>query len=142
MLKVKAKLIAFDKPDLNGHIFPKDCKITLPDNAPILTPDSDSIMNKKQAGIAANFVRNDDYVVFDGYIHSKDEDVYKQVIKDPGLYCGGFYNGVKRHKENGLEVIDSMNLRSIGLYYSDIFGDESLRLEIVEDKENERKTES
>ena len=99
-------------------------------------------MNKKQAGIATNFVRDDEYIVFDGYIHSKDEDSYKQVIKNPGLYCGGFYNGVKRHKENGLEVIDSMNLRSIGLYYSDIFGDESLRLEIVEDKENERKTES
>ena len=139
MLRIKGTLIVFDKPDLIGHMFPKDCEITNPNNVPILALDSDPISNTKQVGDATNFIRSDHCITFDGYINGKDEDTYKQLLKDPGLYCGGFYRRVKSHGENVLEVISSMELCSIGLYLGDVFGDGSLRLEVVE---NERKTES
>lgn len=135
MIKVKGNLLVFDKPDIDNRVFPKHCKVTIPGEIPIIAMGGDPFDSSVRIGVINSTKRNDQGITIEGYINGRDEEIYATVIKDPGLYFGGFYRIGDRHTTaDGMKVFESLDLRSVGVYAADPYGREKcLKIEIVED---------
>ena len=132
MIKTKSNLLIFDKQDKNGNIFPKECVVTIPDFVPVLEFGCSNNDPSKCIGMITSHHRNDSRIEIETAINFKDEDILKKAINDGLIYSGGYYILNKRHTENGVNVIDSLELKSVGLYTDDVFGDNDLRMEVIE----------
>ena len=129
MLKATCNLLMFDKPDTLGNLFPKECKIEIPERIPVT---HDFKFYEPAIG-SASVVREEDGLVAEIEFYSPDEDIIKDCIRDEVIYAGGYYNRVKTHNENGFRVVDSMTLHGISLTYADVYGDKSLLIKFKED---------
>ena len=133
MIKAVCNLLMFDKPDKLGYQFPKNCEITIPENVPVKLRGEtigSACVNRTDSGlecdITISFLEND---------FEKEADLREEII-DSSIYAGGLYRLNKLHRENETMLVDSMNLLSIRLGYGDIYGDESLKVEVVNDDTN------
>ena len=132
MIKTKSNLLIFDKQDKNGNMFPKECVVTIPEFVPVLEFGCSNNDPSKCIGMITSHNRNDSRIEIETALNFKDEDILKKAINDGLIYSGGYYILNKRHTENGVNVIDSLELRSVGLYTDDVFGDNDLRMEVIE----------
>ena len=128
-MKLEGRILLFDTVNLNKDIFPKDCKITIPEKLP-LTWQFDQ---RKPIGFAE--VSKDDKGLVataetfpDDYIGVKD---IREILTDGKIGAGGYYNKVKRHNEGNLTVIDEATLRAIGLVLAPVR--EEYSFEIIEE---------
>ena len=133
MIKTKSNLLVFDKQDKNGNIFPKECAVTIPDFVPVLKIGCSISDPSKRIGMLTSHHRNDFRIEIETVISFKDEDILKKAINAGLIYSGGYYRINKIHTENGVNVIDSLELKYVGLYTDDVFGDNDLRMEVIED---------
>lgn len=130
MIKMKGRLLLFDKPSSNRTVFSKDCEITYAEKIPVIW----------------NFQFNDPGAVL-GYGHvMRDEkgliceveltrsDAIIDILRefDGVLPIGGYYSHVKSHQEDGLHVLESGYLRRIGVTLRP--ADEEYRMRVVEEK--------
>lgn len=129
-MKATCNLLMFDKLDKNGNLFPKECKIEIPERIPVT---NDFKFYEPTIG-SASVTREEDRLVAEIEFCSPDEDVIKDCIRDEVIYAGGYYNQVKMHKKNGIQVVDSMKLCCLSLTYSDVYGDKSLLIRLKEDE--------
>ena len=126
-IKMTGRLLIFDKVDNIGLLFPKDCKITYPERIPFIR---DFATYDPTAVLGSAKVHEDERgLVCDVELTNFDRDVLKELHDE--LPIGGYYNKVKQHGENGVQVIDSVNLVGI----STTFGpaDDELKIRVVED---------
>lgn len=126
MIKIKGNLLIFDKLDLIGYIFPKECKINIPEFIPITYPE-----HTKSIGRVTKVERDDTCIQIEGEIITPDEEAFREVLSEGSLHASGYYNGIRIRvpKEDGVQVLESMTLKSVGLTLCDVYGDGSLRLE-------------
>lgn len=70
------------------------------------------------------------------WIEVPEVEVIKKAIEKGDVYSGGYYKINKSHEENGIEVIDDITLKSVGLYLSDVFGDNDLKMEVLNNEQH------
>ena len=134
MIKVNANILSFEVNDRIGINFSKDCKIDFEQNIPITIDNSDEIIT---IGSTNSITRDDSFVAFDGTI-IVDEDacaLLSSAIKDQLIYCGGYYRVNKDHEENGVRVLDDVDLLTVGLYLDDIYSDKTTMLSLKEESD-------
>lgn len=129
-MKLEGRILLFDTVNKNRDIFPKDCKITIPEKIP-LTWDfhHDQIL-----GIA-EVIRDDlgliakAEIISNAYI--KEEDL-KSIFENGKIGAGGFYNRVKKHNDGSFIVVDEATLCSVALVLAPVH--EEYYLKIVEEE--------
>lgn len=130
-IKLEGRVLLFDKVNVTGNKFSKDCKVTIPEKVPLTlefipdAPIGHASVIKDNLGIyaKAETIPND-------YI--SDEDL-KNILNDrKKIGVGGFYDRVKRHEEYGMDIIDEATLWSIGLTSYPVC--DEYYFEIVEEK--------
>lgn len=132
MIKVKSNLLKFDKYDKNGHIFPKECVITIPKFVPVTNFNSAGPDHFEAIGKVFSYKRDNYRIEIELDIRFKDEELLKKLIEAGEVYSGGYYKINESHRENGALVLDNIELKSVGLYLSDVFGDNDLRMQVIE----------
>lgn len=112
-MKLEGGILLFDTVNINNDIFPKTCKIDIPEKVP-LTWD---FQHEKAIGFAE--VTNDKRGLIaksetfpNELIGIKD---IRDVLTDGKIGAGGFYNKVKMHNEGNLIIIDGAALREVAL---------------------------
>lgn len=108
-MKIKGKLLTFNKLFGDGSYFPEDCKIDIPEKIPLLTDFNFSFNSVIGNGVVT---RTDDGLYFDGEITMKAE---KDVVTELYSGLGGYYVKVKSHDDGPKRVIDESTLKSVSL---------------------------
>lgn len=102
--KISGRLLYFDKPIKEDHMFLSTSNITIPNKILLL-------MNFKLDEIVGSgeVYRDDKGLIFNGIIENKG---FLEPIKAvEGIYgIGGYYYRLKTHKENGIRIIDATTL--------------------------------
>ena len=132
-MKLEGRILLFDAVNINKDIFPKTCKIDIPEKVP-LTWD---FQHEKAIGFARVTKDKRGLIVeaetfTNEFIGIKD---IKDVFIDGKIGAGGFYNKVKMHKEGNLFIIDEASLIEVALVLKPVR--EEYLLEIVEEKKND-----
>ena len=107
--KISGRLLYFDKPIMENHMFPSTSDITIPDKVPLL-------MNFKPDEVIGfgKVYRDDKGLIFNGTI--TNESLLEPLKTIEGTYgIGGYYNRLKEHKENGIRIIDVATLVNCGI---------------------------
>lgn len=126
MIKLQGKILRFDSINNNGYIFPKNCKIDIPEKIPLLLDfDRGNVIgicevNQDSEGLTAKGV-------------SHLEEV-KTILGQEKIGAGGYYNCVKFHNENGVKVIDKCKLQYVSMTLEP--ADEHCSFEIVREDKN------
>lgn len=132
MIKTKSNLLIFDKYDKIGNLFPKECIVTIPEVVPVTNFNSAGPDYFDEAiGKVISYKRDNYRIEIELVIQFKDEELLKKLIEAGEVYSGGYYKINKSHRENGVLVLDNIELKSVGLYLSDVFGDNDLRMEVI-----------
>lgn len=126
-IKMKGRLLLFDKPTLNRTLFPKDCEITYAEKIPVIW---DFRFNDPGTVLGSGHVMRDEK----GLICEVDltrTDVIIDILREFNgkLPIGGYYYGVKSHQEAGLRVFESGCLTCIGVTLGPV--DEEYRMRVV-----------
>lgn len=129
MIKVKSNLLIFDKYDMMSNIFPKECIVTMPEFIPVTNFNSAGPDHFEQIGMVTSHTRDDHRIAIEMIIDFKNEELLKSITEDD-IYSGGYYKINKSHKENGVTVLDDIELKSVGIYLCDVFGDKDLKMEV------------
>lgn len=132
MFKAKSNLLIFDKYDKIGNLFPKECVITIPDVVFVTNINPSYPYSKEPIGVVTSHNRDGSRLEIQIAINFKDEGLLKKLIEDGEVYVGGYYKINDSHMENGALVLDNIELKSVGLYLSDVFGNGELKMEVVE----------
>ena len=116
-MKLKARILLFDKVNISGDMFPKNCKLTIPDKVPLLWNFEQC---KPACGIAE--VTRDEFgliaiveTIDTQYIN---EDSLKTLLDTCKIGAGGYYNKIKYdklHENTDLRVIEEATLVSISM---------------------------
>lgn len=127
-MKLEGRILLFDTVNINNDIFPKTCKIDIPEKVP-LTWD---FQHEKAIGFAE--VTKDKRGLIakaetfpNELIGIKD---IRDVLTSGKIGAGGFYNKVKMHNEGNLIIIDEAALREVALVLAPVR--EEYSFEIVE----------
>ena len=129
-IKMKGRLLLFDKPTSNRTLFPKDCEITFAEKIPVIWDfrfnDPGSVMG------FGHVMRNENGLICEVELTRSDAivDILREF--DGVLPIGGYYNGVKSHQEVGLRVFESGCLTCIGVTQYPV--DEEYRMRVVEEE--------
>ena len=132
-IKMKGRLLLFDKPTSNRTLFPKDCEITYAEKIPVIWDfrfnDPGSVMG------SGHVMRDEKGLICKVELTRSDAiiDILREFNEE--LPIGGYYYGVKSHQEAGLRVFESGCLICIGVTLSPV--DEEYRMRVVEDKEED-----
>ena len=130
-IKMKGRLLLFDKPTLNRTLCPKDCEIAYAEKIPVIWDfrfnDPGSVMG------SGHVMRDEKGLICE--VELTRSDVIVDILRefDGELPIGGYYNGVKSHQEDGLRVFESGCLTCIGVTLNPV--DEKYRMRVVEEKE-------
>lgn len=131
VIKMKGRLLLFDKPTSNRTLFPKDCEITYAEKVPVIW---DFQFNDPGAVLGSGHVMRDEkgLVCEVEFIRS---DTIIDILRefDGVLPIGGYYSHVKSHQKDGLRVFESGCLTCIGVTLGPV--DEEYRMRVVEEKE-------
>ena len=126
-MKIKGKLLTFNKLFGDGSYFPEDCKIDIPEKLPLLTDFNFSFNSVIGNGVVT---RTDDGLYFDGKITVKVE---KDVITELYSGLGGYYVKVFTHDDGPKRIVDEAALKCVSLVVHPVFPDFSF--EILEDNQ-------
>ena len=112
-MKLKGRILLFDKVNLNKDIFSASCDITIPEKVP-LTLDfrHDKIIGSAKATI------DDIGITFISETLSNDMiGVYdlRSIFENGKIGVGGFYSNVKYHEDRNFRIIDKARLYEIAL---------------------------
>ena len=133
MIKIKSNLLIFDKHDKIGNIFPKECIVTIPEFVPVTNFNSSGPDNFESIGKVISHNRDGSKIEIEAEIICKDEVILEKLIIDGKVYSGGYYKINKAHREeDGVLVLDNIELKSVGLYFGDVYGNNDLRMEVQE----------
>ena len=130
-IKMKGRLLLFDKPTSNRTLFPKDCEITYAEKIPVIW---DFRFNDPGSVMGSGYVMRDEK----GLICEVElirigaiVDILREFNEE--LPIGGYYSYVKSHQEDGLRVFENGCLTCIGVTHYPV--DEEYRMRVMEDKE-------
>ena len=129
-IKMKGRLLLFDKPTSNRTLFPKDCEITYAEKIPVIWDfrfnDPSSVMG------SGHVMRDEKGLTCDVELNKSDAiiDVLREF--DGELPIGGYYSYVKSHQKDGLRVFENGCLTCIGVTLSPV--DEEYRMRVVEEE--------
>ena len=129
-IKMKGRLLLFDKPTSNRTLFPKDCEITYAEKVPVIWDfrfnDPGSVMG------SGRVMRDEKGLVCEVELTWSDAivDILREF--DGVLPIGGYYSGVKSHQEAELRVFESGCLTCIGVTLSPV--DEEYRMRVAEEE--------
>lgn len=129
-IKMKGRLLLFDKPTLNRTLFPKDCEITYAENIPVIWDfrfnDPGSVLgsgrvmlDEKGLICEVELIRSDAII-----------DILREF--DGELPIGGYYYGIKSHQKAELRVFESGCLTCIGVTLDPV--DEEYRMRVVKEE--------
>ena len=131
MIKTKSNLLIFDKHDKIGNIFPKECIVTIPEFVPVTNFNSSGPDNFESIGKVISHNRDGSKIEIETEIICKDEVILEKLIIDGKVYSGGYYKINKAHREeDGVLILDNIKLKSVGLYFGDVYGNNDLRMEV------------
>ena len=127
-MKLEGRILLFDTVNINKDIFPKTCKIDIPEKVP-LTWD---FQHEKAIGFA-EVTKDKRGLIAKAEIFPNEligiKDI-RDVLMDGKIGAGGFYNKVKMHNEGNLIIIDEAALRAVALVLEPVR--EEYSFEIVE----------
>lgn len=127
---LEGRILLFDEVNKNMDIFPKNCKIDIPEKVP-LTWD----FNHEQVIGFANVTKDDKGLIAKAETFSNEiigvEDL-SSIFEDEKFGAGGFYINVKKHNDRSLIVVDEAKLREIALVLDPV--NEEYYFEIVKEK--------
>ena len=110
---LEGRILLFDTVNKNRDIFPKDCKIDIPEKVP-LTWD----FNHEQVIGFAKVTKDDKGLIAKAETFSNEmigvEDL-SSIFEDGKFGAGGFYTNVKKHSDGSFIVVDEAKLREIAL---------------------------
>ena len=110
---LEGRILLFDTVNKNRDIFPKDCKIDIPEKVP-LTWDFN---HEKVIGFA-EVIKDDKGLVAKAETFSNEmigvEDL-SSIFEDGKFGTGGFYTNVKKHSDGSFIVVDEAKLREVAL---------------------------
>ena len=130
-IKMKGRLLLFDKPTSNRTLFPKDCEIAFAEKVPVILEFQ---FNDPGSVMGSGYVMRDEKGLICEVELIRIGAIVDILRKFDGeLPIGGYYSGVKSHQGNHLRIFDSGRLTCIGVTLSPV--DEEYRMRIVEEKE-------
>ena len=128
-MKLKGRLLLFDTVNQDSDIFPKDCKITIPEKVP-LTYDfnhfkaigfAEVTQDDKGLVVTAETILNPYY----------DDETLRSVLGNEKIGVGGYYMTVTTHESNNLLVVDEACLTKVALVLAPVC--DEYFVEIVEE---------
>ena len=127
---LEGRILLFDTVNKNKDIFPKDCKIDIPEKVP-LTWDFN---HEKVIGFA-KVTKDNKGLVAKAETFSNEiigvEDL-SSIFEDGKFGTGGFYTNVKKHNDRSLIVVDEAKLREVALVLAPV--NKEYYFEIVKEK--------
>ena len=110
---LEGRILLFDTVNKNRDIFPKDCKIDIPEKVPLTWN-----FNREQVIGFANVTKDDKGLVAKAEMFSNEiigvEDL-SSIFEDGKFGTGGFYTNVKKHSDGSFIVVDEAKLREVAL---------------------------
>ena len=133
---LEGRILLFDVVNKNRDIFPKDCKIDIPEKVPLTWN-----FNHEQVIGFTKVIKDDKGLVARAEImpneHFSENDIRK-VFEDGKIGSCGFYNYIKTHNEGSFFtfiVVDEAKLFEVALVLAPV-NDEYL-FEIVEEEKDD-----
>ena len=130
---LEGRILLFDTVNKNRDIFPKDCKIDIPEKVP-LTWDFN---HEKIIGFA-NVTKDNKGLVAKAETFSNEmigvEDL-SSVFENGKFGAGGFYTNVKKHSDGSFIVVEEAKLREVALVIAPVNDEYSFK--IVKEDDNE-----
>lgn len=130
---LEGRILLFDTVNKNRDIFPKDCKIDIPEKVP-LTWDFN---HEKVIGFA-EVIKDDKGLVAKAETFSNEmigvEDL-SSVFEDGKIGAGGYYTHVKKHSDGSFIVVDEAKLFEVALVLAPV--NKEYYFEIVKEDDNE-----
>ena len=127
-IKMRGRLLLFDKPTSNKTLFPKDCEIAYAEKVPVVWE-----FQFNNPGTVLGFghvTRNENGLICKAEIAPSDAIVDILRKSNGELPIGGYYSSVKSHQGNHLRIFDSGRLTCIGITLSP--ADEECRMRVIE----------
>lgn len=129
-IKMKGRLLLFDKPTSNRTLFPKDCEITFSEKVPVIWEfqfnDPGSVMG------SGYVIRDEKGLICEVELTKNDSIIDILRDFDGVLPIGGYYSHVKSHQDDGLRVFESGCLTCVDVTLSPV--DEEYRMRVVEEE--------
>ena len=133
---LEGRILLFDVVNKNRDIFPKDCKIDIPEKVPLTWN-----FNHEQVIGFADVIKDDKGLVARAEImtneHFSENDIRK-VFEDRKIGAGGFYNGIKIHNDGSFFTfiaVDEARLLEVALVLSPV--NEEYYFEIVKEENDD-----
>lgn len=119
-MKIKGKLLDFDRVDSLGYKFSHNCEITYPEKLPIIwTCKINYVLG------TAKVVRTETGLEIEGELI--DESLEDMILHGavPSIGLGGFYSKIKSHNLKGqfIRMVDSADLKYVSITPSPVFKD-------------------
>ena len=129
-IKMKGRLLLFDKPTSNRTLFPKNCEITFAEKVPVIW---DFRFNDPGAVLGSGHVMRDEKGLI-CEVELNPSDVIIDILSEFNgeLPIGGYYSHVKSHQDAGLRVFESGHLTCIGVTRYPV--GEEYRMRVVEEE--------
>ena len=130
---LEGRILLFDVVNKNRDIFPKDCKIDIPEKVPLTW----NFNHEKVIGFA-KVIKDDKGLVASAEImpneHFSENDIRK-VFEDGKIGAGGFYNHIKTHNDGSFFTfiaVDEARLLEVALVLAPV--NEEYSFEIVKER--------
>lgn len=129
-IKMKGRVLLFDRVDNLRIMFPKNCNITYPEIIPIIWNfefnNLDSVLGN------ATISKYEDGLICDAIISNP---IIREILdtENGELHIGGFYKKIKEHHHNGVRMIDQAHLVAIGVTLAPALDELKLVLEESEE---------
>ena len=129
-IKMKGRLLLFDKPTSNRTLFPKSCEIAYAEKVPVIWDfrfnDPGSVMG------SGHVMRDEKGLICE--VELTRTDMIVDILRefDGVLPIGGYYSHVKSHQDDNLRVLESGYLRCIDVTLDPV--DEEYRMRVVEEE--------
>lgn len=111
-IKMKGRLLTFDRVDSTGVLFPKGCHIEIPDMMPLLWNFNRSKPDDLMGSVVVH--RDDDGLICEATV--TNEDLIKILPEHNNEFgIGGFYHKVKDKPVNGLRIVNDSRLAAVSV---------------------------
>ena len=129
-MKLEGRILLFDTVNKSGDVFPKNCKIYIPEAVPLTF----NFNPHKVIGFA-NVTRDDKGLFAKAETFSNEfigvEDL-RSIFENGKIGAGGFYNLIKIHNDGSFIVVDEAKLWEVALLLDPV--NEEYSFEIIEDE--------
>ena len=130
-LTLTGTILKYGIPSKNGFVIPKECELTIPKKIPVVWNYE---FFKPENIIGSTGVQMLDDRIDVTFVST--HKIFNTLMADLGkIYCGGYYKGIKTHKEGDILIVDRAYLQGIGVFLK---GDDWLYLKIKDNMKGER----